>query len=160
MNPYNQCYGSGSVGSVCFWASWIRIRHYFVRIQICIRIRILPSTSKKLRKTLISPFFVTSYWLLSLKTDVNVPSKNIKQKTLKENLLSVTEEKSRLRIRKSVVRIRGSGSVSNCHRSTTLLIYQRFKEILRQKLLCYCIDLLLTDLTNNFFKRLQNIQFM
>jgi hypothetical protein len=43
--------GSGSVGSVCFWASWIRIRLG----NLFVRIRILPSTSKiKLRKTLIS----------------------------------------------------------------------------------------------------------
>ncbi len=37
-------------GSVCYWASWIQILNLFIKI----RIRILPSTSKKLRKTLIS----------------------------------------------------------------------------------------------------------
>jgi hypothetical protein len=31
------------------------------------------------------------------------------------------EEKSRIRIRKSVARIRGSGSVIKCHESATLL---------------------------------------
>jgi hypothetical protein len=44
----DQCSRSGSV---CFWASWNRIR-----------IRIRPSTIKKWRKTLIS-FLVTSLWL-------------------------------------------------------------------------------------------------
>jgi hypothetical protein len=46
-----------------------------------------------------------------MKTDVNVPSKRNKQKTLKNNLffvgiLSATDEKSRIRIRMSVVQIR------------------------------------------------------
>ncbi len=61
----DQCSGAGSVGSVCFWAT--QIRKYFVRI------RILPSTRKKLIKT-----FSAFSWLLndflSLKTDVNVPT--------------------------------------------------------------------------------------
>ncbi len=74
-------------------------------------------------------------WLLfdflSMKTDVNVPSKNNKQKNFeKENLffvgiLSATDEKSRVRIRKSAVRTLGSGSVdtkmSRIHNTCTWL---------------------------------------
>ncbi len=41
-------------GSVCFWASWIRIRNLFVQIWI------LPSKSKKLKKNL--DFYC--FWLL------------------------------------------------------------------------------------------------
>ncbi len=51
--------------------------------------------------------------LLTLKTDVNVPSESNKQNNLEDNLLfvgilKVTEEKSRIRIRNPVIRIRGS----------------------------------------------------
>jgi hypothetical protein len=53
-----------SIGSVCFWASWIRI---------------LPSSSTKSKKNLDSYCFVTSFLLLSLKNYVNVPSKSNKQ---------------------------------------------------------------------------------
>jgi hypothetical protein len=45
--PARQCCGSGSVGSVCFWASWIRI---------------LLSSSKNSKKNLDSYCFVTSFW--------------------------------------------------------------------------------------------------
>ncbi len=65
---------------------------------------------KKVRKTLIS----TILWLLSLKTGVNVPW-----------YLVSHWRKSRIRIQirsKSVVRIRRSGSVPKCHRSTTLIL--------------------------------------
>ncbi len=58
------------------------------------------STSKKLRKTLISPFLRLLFDFSSLKADVSVKSKK--------------------RIRKSEVRIRGSGSVPKCHGFTTL----------------------------------------
>jgi hypothetical protein len=61
-NRRNQCCGSGSVGSACFLASWIRI---------------LLSSNKNLN----SYCFVTSFDFLSLKNDVNnVPSKSNKQK--------------------------------------------------------------------------------
>ncbi len=69
----NQCSGSGSesgsgsTGSTCFWASWIRIR-------------ILLSLSKNSKKNLNFYSFVTSFWLLSLKNDVKVPSKSTMQK--------------------------------------------------------------------------------
>ncbi len=52
--------GYGSVGSVCFWASWIRIR---IR-NLFVRIRILPSTSKKINNLdflLFCDFFMTYY---------------------------------------------------------------------------------------------------
>ncbi len=59
-----QCSGSeaGSVGSVWYFASWIWIRNLFVRI------RILPSTSKKMKKkTLVSTVLWLLYGFLSLK---------------------------------------------------------------------------------------------
>ncbi len=70
-----QCCGSGTV---CFWTTWIRIRHYFVRI------RILPSTSKKSKKNLDFYYFVTAFWLFISESDnwyKNVPSKLICKKT-------------------------------------------------------------------------------
>jgi hypothetical protein len=59
---------------------------------------------------------VTSFYaFLSLKNDVNTPSKSNKQKKLEflflVGSLKVTDEKSR---------IRGSGSVPKCHGSGTL----------------------------------------
>jgi hypothetical protein len=42
---YSQCCGSESVGSMCFWASRIRIHDLEIRFRI--RIRILLSSSKK-----------------------------------------------------------------------------------------------------------------
>jgi hypothetical protein len=47
---FNQCCGSGSVGSICFWASGIRIR---------LRIRILLSSSINIKKNIDSYCFVT-----------------------------------------------------------------------------------------------------
>ncbi len=62
---FHQC--CGSVGSVCFGASWIRIRNFYHQSQIVMKI-FLPSV----------------LWLLfdflSLNYDVNVPSKSNKQK--------------------------------------------------------------------------------
>jgi hypothetical protein len=55
-------------GSVWFWASWIRIRHYFVRIQIL-------STRKQVRKTLVSTILWLHFYFLSLRFDINVPLK-------------------------------------------------------------------------------------
>jgi hypothetical protein len=40
----------------------------------------------------------------------------------KLGILSATDEKNRIQIRKSVVRIRGSGSVLKCHGSTPLVV--------------------------------------
>ncbi len=64
-----QCCGteSGSTGSTCFWPSWIRIR-------------ILLSLRKIVRKTLISTVLWLLFDLLPLKNDVKVPSKSNKQK--------------------------------------------------------------------------------
>ncbi len=81
-----------------------------------LRIRILPTTSKKINKTLISTILWLLFDFLSMKTDVNVPSKSNKQKKLWKKkyffvgILSATNENSRsrirIRIRKSVVCIR------------------------------------------------------
>ena len=50
----------------------------FLRIRIRIWIQILPSTSKKVRKTFISTLFLLLFGYLSLKTDVYVPLKSNK----------------------------------------------------------------------------------
>ncbi len=77
-----QCCGSvsGSVGSLCFWASRIRIRHYLYGSGS------FHQQGKKVRKTLI----FTNLWILfdfsSLKNKVNVPSKSNKKITLIKNL--------------------------------------------------------------------------
>ncbi len=57
-----QSSGSGSVGSVCFWASRIRIRIREPQERIWLRnqLQILPPSCKIVRKTLIS----TVLWLL------------------------------------------------------------------------------------------------
>ncbi len=91
-------------GSVCCWASCIRIRtgNYFVRI------RILPSTSKKLIKTLISVVELLINDFLSLKSDVNILTKSNHNKVLRKyfffGILEVTDKKSRIRIHKSHVK--------------------------------------------------------
>ncbi len=118
----SQCWGSGSLW---FWASRIRTRHYFVRIWS------LPSTSKTNKKTLISTPFWLLFDFLSLKNDVSVPSKSNKKKIIfsRHRVSPLTKHAwsgsglwSRIRIRicMSVVRIRGSGSGPKCHGSTTL----------------------------------------
>ncbi len=107
-----QFYGSGSV---CFRASGIL-------------------TSCKYSKENIDFYcFLTSLWLLSLNTVVNVPSKSNNHL----GILKTADEKSRIwiRVHKSVVRFRGSGiaSVPKCHRSTTL--WQVFVSWLKWKFL-------------------------
>jgi hypothetical protein len=80
----DQCCGSGSesgsTGSTCFWASWIRIRIHSSEVWI----RILLSLCKNSKKTIDFYCFVTSFDFFSLKNDVNVPSKGtvICRKTL------------------------------------------------------------------------------
>ncbi len=64
-----QCCGSGSVGSVCFWISWIWIQIFL-------------SSSKNSKKNLDSYCFVTFFDFLSSKNDVNVPSESNKLKKL------------------------------------------------------------------------------
>jgi hypothetical protein len=89
------CFGSGSVGSVYFWASCfgILIRNLFVRI------RTLPSINKKIKNNLVL------YDFLPLKNHVNVPSKRNEHKILREKkvffvgFLKITDENSRVRSR-------------------------------------------------------------
>jgi hypothetical protein len=59
VRPFNlyQCCGSGSTGSTCFWASWIRIRIHQSEVWIWI----ILSPSKKSKKNLDSYCFVTSF---------------------------------------------------------------------------------------------------
>ncbi len=71
-NCLSQCCGSGSVGSLSFRASRIRIRHYWYG-------RIFPYSSKKSKKNLDFYCFVTSDFL-STRT-INVPSKSNNIKT-------------------------------------------------------------------------------
>jgi hypothetical protein len=52
--------------------------------------------------------------------DLIVPHKNVPYLQIIISILKVTDEKSKIRIRKSVALIRGSGSVLRCHGSTTL----------------------------------------
>jgi hypothetical protein len=59
-----QCSGSGPVGSVCFWASWIRIRIRNLS-------RSFRQQAKKWRKTFISTVLWLLFDFLSLKNDVN-----------------------------------------------------------------------------------------
>ncbi len=80
--------------------------------------------AKIVRKTLISTVLWLLYEFLSLKikNDLNVPSKIKQQRNFKKFIfcwiLKVTDEQSR--IRKSVILIRGSGTIPKCHGSTTL----------------------------------------
>jgi hypothetical protein len=78
----DQCCGSGSTGSTCFWASRIQIRIHLseVWIRILLWIRIVLSSCKNSKKSLDSYYFVTLFDFLSLKNYVNVASKSNKQK--------------------------------------------------------------------------------
>ncbi len=71
--------------------------------------RIFPSTSKKWRKFLISNVMWLLYDFLSLKNDVNVPSKKNKHKNL-------AKKKKKFGIGKSLTKRAGSGSVSKMSR--------------------------------------------
>jgi hypothetical protein len=57
----NQCCGSGSTVSTCFWTYWIRIRIYYSEVWIWLWIRILLSLSKNSMKNLDFYCFVTSF---------------------------------------------------------------------------------------------------
>ncbi len=117
--PGNHCCGSGSVASVCFWTSQIRIHWYEVRIRILL-------SSRNGKKTLIPTALWLIYHFLFLKNYVNIASKSSKEFFF--SILKVTDENSRsrfrIRIRRSEVRIRGSrcgfGSVPKCRGSATL----------------------------------------
>ncbi len=111
----NQC-----CGSICFWASWIIL-----------------SLSKNRKKNIDSYCFVTFFDFLSLKNYVNVPSKSITQNNLENenffvDVLKVTDEISRIRIRiyLSEVWIRGSESVPKFHGSATLIQTSQCKKLL------------------------------
>ncbi len=83
-----------------------------------------PASSKTSEKNLNSYCSVTSFDFLSLKNDVNIASKSNKQKNLFLAILKVTDEnRIRIRIHQSEVRIRGSGceSAPKCHGSATLV---------------------------------------
>ncbi len=120
-----QCCRSGSVGSICFWESRIRIHSS----EIWIRLRSLLSSSKNCKKNIDSYCLVTSLWLFLI--DENVPSKSNKRQNLEQNffvdVLNVTDESNRIRIsiriwiHYSEVWIRGSGSVPKFHGSARLL---------------------------------------
>jgi hypothetical protein len=130
----NHCCGAGSVGSKCFWVSWIRIRIHKSKV----RFRILYQQAKIVRKSLIptGTVLLLLFDFLSLKNDVNVPLKSNMQKHYFSNLffgsiLKVSDENSRIRIRiririgiwihLSEPWIRGSGSIPKCHGSATLV---------------------------------------
>ncbi len=85
-----QCCGSGSVGSICFWAS---------------RIRILLSSSKNRKKTLVPTVLWLLYDFLSLKN--YIPSKSNKQKYLEK----IKKRKTLVAYWRSLTKIAGSGSI-------------------------------------------------
>ncbi len=95
--PTSLVCGSGSVGSICFRATRIRIRHYFVRI------RILSSASKKRKKNLDFYYFVNSFDFLATKTYFLLASC--------QPLVSQSCQSQWW----------GSGSLPKCHGSTTLV---------------------------------------
>ncbi len=89
-------------GSTCFWASWIRI---------------LLSSCKNSKKNLDSYYFVTPFDFLSLKNDVNVPSKSNRQKKLCYKICFLLASwRSMTKIAGSGSRS-GSGSISQKHGS-------------------------------------------
>jgi hypothetical protein len=86
----------------------------------------LLSSYKNSKKNLDSYCFVILFDFLSLKNDVNLPSKSNKNFFVKikffVGILKVNDENSRIRIHQSETWIRGSGSGSTpkCHGSATL----------------------------------------
>ncbi len=111
-----QCCGSGSksVGSICFWASRVRIRICWsvVRIRVRIRLRILLSSSKHSKQNLDSYCFVTSFWLLTFEKWCLYLLKEISRKTF---LLAYW---------RSMTKITGSGSIGQRHGSADPDPYQ------------------------------------
>ncbi len=70
--------GSGSLGSVCFWAS---------RIWIRIRIQILLLTCKNSSKTLDFCYFVASFWLFIYENWFSAPLKVINKRNFLKKLI-------------------------------------------------------------------------
>jgi hypothetical protein len=71
----DQCRGSGAGGrSLCFWASRIRIRNYFVLIRIWIQI--LPSTQKSKKK-------LDFYYFVRERCRITVPESYIIMRSVK-----------------------------------------------------------------------------
>jgi len=103
-----QCCGLGSGGSICFWAPWIQIRIPLSEVRI--RIRILLSSSKNCKKTLILIVFWLLYDFLSLKNYVNVPPKSNTQKKLeiKSFLIGVLKANDEIARSGSISKSRGS----------------------------------------------------
>jgi hypothetical protein len=84
-----------------------------------------PSVIKQnIKKNLGSYCFVTFFDFLSLKIDVNVPSKSNRKTYFFSlffvNVFKVKNENSRIQIHHSGACIPGSGSVLKCHGSATL----------------------------------------
>ncbi len=112
---------------LCFWTSWIRIRLSEVRV------RILLSSSKKAKivsKTLIPTILWILSDFLSLKNDVNVPSKRIKQNIFYTNFLLLVSWRSRTKIAgsgsRAWIRESASGSVPSHGSATLPLIFSNF----------------------------------
>jgi hypothetical protein len=77
---------------------------------------------QKSKKTLDFHFLVTSFWLFIYESCSECMKKPSGKNLFFVGILSANDEKSRIRIRKSVVRITGSGSVHQCHGSTTMVL--------------------------------------
>ncbi len=102
--------GYGAVSrSVCFWASWIRIRNFFYPAPGSFQ-----QQANKWRKTMISTVLRHLYDFLSLKNDCKCIFKMNKHKTWRKNIFCWRLE-GHWRKEHEPVRIRGSGSLPKCH---------------------------------------------
>ncbi len=112
---------------------WIRIRRICMYLNLLIRFShylygsgFFHQQEKKSLENL-DFYYIVIFLPFSLNTDVNALSKSKKTKffftkyLLVVGILSTSDEKSKIRIRESVVRSRGSGSVLIYHGFTTLL---------------------------------------
>jgi len=72
LRKFKLCRFLAVLGSICFWASWIRIERYGSGSYF--------HQAKIARKTLIPTVLRLLFDFLSLKNDVNVASKSNKQK--------------------------------------------------------------------------------
>ncbi len=119
-------------------------------------IRILLLSCKNSNKNLVSYCLVTLFDFLSLKNDVNIPSKSNKQKIFVKKLvfcwnLKVNDENSRIRIRIRInlseawIRGSGSGSTPKCHGPRNTGQQYSFFIIINKK---YCTALLLASISS------------